>query len=666
MKKKKLVLSIVFTLICSILFVIFINPIQADIVSDISVSSGSVNCIISFNVVGGDSSDTIRIYYDTSSGITTGDSCTYDDPDDCTYGSRTDRKIIIRGLTDSTTYYYRIYNVDETSWVSSEDSFTTNARFTTQWKDEFFDEFLVEDSSNMALEQQVGIKSGKLIDVGTQDWNDGGLSYISIYKENNTSYHLWSTSRQRPLTINNNCIYMHSTDGVNWGSLDIDIENITVNTPNNRALGGTLFYNDTYYFIYTGSNLGSVYSIAIATCNTPDGTFNNIGTDPVLEGQDLDPNADEMHPSGMYLDILGANKWNSYGQDENNGDLRECGQYMGFSDSDWIAWNSHTAIPKITDTTPYIFPHMIKSGVYVGINDAFDDDDTNIRPYLCISRNGFSGWTNFDDTTPIIPLGSNGEFDDEMIHPNWGGNIIHSWNDNDYIYYIGGNVIHDQGANAEFCVARIKFRKDGLTAYKPQTNDAWFRTKDISNIFKANFTVNGDFSATAKLNISVLNATTNNVYSGFSFSDFNTITTNSTNIYPTWGSNTLTDIPSGDFKLNFSFDGTGSGELYSYSLDEYEIPVYDYPQFVEIEGKANVSNIYVTQPLICWSKVNNVSEYVLEIDDNSDFSSPIVNITDINVYNYPAYYSVDGNKICFELPIKITKNYYYMRVKALR
>ena len=665
MKNKKLVFFIASIFILSIGASILNFSVQADAVSDISVFPGAVNCIVNFTCVAGDSGDTIRIYYDTSSGITTGDDHTYDDPDDCTYGSRTDRKIIIRGLTDSTTYYYRIYNVDETGWVSAEDSFTTLSRFTTEYKDEFFDEYLVEASSDMSLEQQVGTKSGILIDVGTQSWNDGGISFPCIYKESDTLYHLWGSFRQRPLVDDNDFMYMQSTDGVNWGTLDANSENITVVTPANRCLGGTVFYNNTYYLFYTNSNAGSVYSAAVATCTTYNGTFNNIDPDPVLEGQDLDPNADELHPSGMCLDILGANKWNSYGQDENNGDLRECGQYMGFSDTDWIAWNSHTSIPKISGTTPYCFAHMIKSGVYVGFNDAFDTDDTNIRPYLCISRNGYNGWTNFDSSTPIIPLGSSGQWDDEMIHPNWGDPVIQDWDDGyNYIYYEGYDVIHDQGANAKCPVGRIRFRKDGLTAYVPQSNDAWFRTANITGNFIANFTVNGNFTATAKLNISVLNASTGNVYSGFDFTDFDTITTDSISIEPSWGPNNLDDIPPGDFKLNFSFDGTGSGELYSYSMDygtqNEEI------QFISINGGTNGTTIYNSTPVFKWTKANNAIQYNLQIDNNNDFSSPLVNLTDINEINYPSEFQ-EATNITFILPSSYaleTYNLYYTRVRA--
>jgi len=141
----------------SILVLSMLPKVSADYATNITSTPGAVSCIIEFDAPATDSY--IRIYYGKSTGIDATDNMTYRDPDLCTYGERTHRKMLIRGLTEDTTYYYRLRDTEIDEWLSDELSFTTLSRFTndTGWKDEFFDLYLVDsNSSGLVIDQQVG------------------------------------------------------------------------------------------------------------------------------------------------------------------------------------------------------------------------------------------------------------------------------------------------------------------------------------------------------------------------------------------------------------------------------------------------------------------------------------------------------------------------------
>jgi len=106
----------------------------------------------------------------------------------------------------------------------------------------------------------------------------------------------------------------------------------------------------------------------------------------------------------------------------------------------------------------------------------------------------------------------------------------------------------------------------------------------------------------------------------------------------------------------------------------YGVMVYDntsYPsqsetiQFISINGNTNGTTIYNSTPTINWTVVVDTSQYWLQIDNNADFSSPEVNYTDINQWNYPSNCNINATRVLFTLPLGLT-NYdtYYMRVRA--
>ena len=652
---KKQILIVFFTIFI-IIFSLFVFPtVGADSVTDVVATPGAVNCIVSFNCT--DSTDSIKIYYDTSASVTTGDSSTYTDPDTCSKSNRVSRKMLIRGLTEDTTYYYRLYSTDDTDWCAVEGSFTTLPRFTAEWKDEFFDTYLIDASSGLELEQNPGDKSGILIGAGTQGYNDIGYTYVTMLKEGDT-YMFWGN----PRPTNEDNTYFTSNDGVVWNGGSPDGERMTLPTGYVAGIPWNWygnFLNDSGVWKIAYLDLDDTLSktvLKMATSSYPNTSFINFTDpyDPLLSETQI--TANELHISGFYYNSLGAEKWIAYGQQGST--PRKVGMYAGFNDTDWIAWNTDIAVPEVNGGEIYVFPHMIKSGVFIGMNHQFKDDLNT--PYLSVSRNGYNGWTNFDTGTPIVPRGAGGQWDDGPIYTAWGSPIIFSEGDYDYLYFGNSNGVHSSPGT--YGVGRMTFRKDGITDITPTGSTGWFRTTTIPSNFISNFTVNGNFTATAKLNISVLNATTNLPFDGFSFSDFTTITTNSTSITPAWGSNSLSDIPDANFKLNFSLDGVGSGELFSYNIENYSRSG-DTLQFISIDDGTNGTTIYNSTPTINWTVVADTSQYNLQIDNNADFSSPEINITDINQYNYPSNCAINSTRVSFTLPTGLVSyDTYYMRV----
>lgn len=88
-------------------------------------------------------------------------------------------------------------------------------------------------------------------------------------------------------------------------------------------------------------------------------------------------------------------------------------------------------------------------------------------------------------------------------------------------------------------------------------------------------------------------------------------------------------------------------------------------QFISIENQGDNADVYVDTPTINWTNVSDAILYHLEIDNNADFSSPEINYTDINKWNYPTYYEANSTRVSFTLPDAIVDyGTYYMRVRA--
>ena len=92
----------------------------------------------------------------------------------------------------------------------------------------------------------------------------------------------------------------------------------------------------------------------------------------------------------------------------------------------------------------------------------------------------------------------------------------------------------------------------------------------------------------------------------------------------------------------------------------------DAPQFISINNLPSGSFVYDGTPVFKWTVIEDAMQYHLQIDDDSDFSSLVVNLTDINEAHYPPRYSSNDTVVTFELPVAnyLSADYYYFRVRA--
>jgi len=90
-------------------------------------------------------------------------------------------------------------------------------------------------------------------------------------------------------------------------------------------------------------------------------------------------------------------------------------------------------------------------------------------------------------------------------------------------------------------------------------------------------------------------------------------------------------------------------------------------QIVSIDNQtSSPAEIHTGTPTFNWTKITGATKYWLQIDDNNDFSSPEVNLSDINETNYPDEYTEKGAYIEFHLPDSEMLDYgtYWVRARA--
>lgn len=91
------------------------------------------------------------------------------------------------------------------------------------------------------------------------------------------------------------------------------------------------------------------------------------------------------------------------------------------------------------------------------------------------------------------------------------------------------------------------------------------------------------------------------------------------------------------------------------------------PQFISINGSTNGTVVTTSNPVFNWTSVYSATRYWLQIANDSAFSDIVVNISDINDFNYPDDYSENETRISFTLPVFYSLSEYktyYCRVKA--
>ena len=187
------------------------------------------------------------------------------------------------------------------------------------------------------------------------------------------------------------------------------------------------------------------------------------------------------------------------------------------------------------------------------------------------------------------------------------------------------------------------YNMDGLSRI---SNFTWrFVTGDIYNV---TWNAGGNsYSVTCNYNYTIHM----NLPAGWSYDNITVLcTTNSTEIG-------FTEAKKIDGTDTFYIQGVNGS---SYTVTNQDITV------TEVNGKSSGSIVYDGTPTINWTVVSGASHYQLQIDDNSDFSSPEVNISEINQWTYPSNCIIANSVVSFTLSTanKISKGFYYVRVRA--
>jgi hypothetical protein len=89
-------------------------------------------------------------------------------------------------------------------------------------------------------------------------------------------------------------------------------------------------------------------------------------------------------------------------------------------------------------------------------------------------------------------------------------------------------------------------------------------------------------------------------------------------------------------------------------------------QFLYIEGGGNGTIVNTGTPVFNWTMDVNASVYQLQIDNDSDWSSLEVNLSDICEWIYPSEFDANATRVSFQLPVSesLSEDYYYCRVRA--
>ena len=113
-----------------------------------------------------------------------------------------------------------------------------------------------------------------------------------------------------------------------------------------------------------------------------------------------------------------------------------------------------------------------------------------------------------------------------------------------------------------------------------------------------------------------------------------------------------------------NFFGDPALEWQWYQVSQSDTP----PQFIHIDSGGNNSFVYYSTPTFNWSIAENTSTYHLEISTTSAFSSLVVNLSNITIYDFPSHFSMNTVNVSFILPtiysLPTFNTKYYCRVRA--
>ena len=621
-KKLKTLIFMILLFLASISGFISIQPKVKAAASVTGMSIGVSTCQL--NITGLDAADVIYCKWDTINppGANT---WVYLDETDISQerADDTNRKYLLRGLDEETTYYYELY-VDDVFTDSG--SFTTHSLYGNSVKDTFVDDYLIESMTGTLS-----------LTVSTPEVDCGRLlndiqGYVSVYYKN--GWHLLVHDNRQ--CDDNECLeYYTSDDGLTWNYQHKTCGDL-------KASQGRLIFDpedDKYKFFYLPASQAN-WKAYYAEGDT-------IGTLAAVGGI-----YDEIHAGDelfcVIKDSLGGAEYVGWtNQHDPLPESHHTGYIMGFSEQDQYIIDERLDSLEGLETETHGVVVTIRDGVYIGfcprLDDPDDGGDDHIDTYLVASRDGVV-WTDVDNTTPILPRGVDGTWRDEIIYP--GMTPFINIGDYEYCYYNAYDRGHDwTGANLCSEVVGMglyKFRKDGFSHVTGLGN----LTTKTYNFNPTSLKINANCSATENITIAILNDNGVEV-AGYGMDDFDTITTNSTSITPTWGGNTVNNVQLSSFKLKFWLQGSGSPEFYSYNVSGLDSGSgSNNLNFTDICGLGNNSDVSnfssifgnCTAPSIddidnsSAGSILNVSSYQVRVGNSSTFDTDFINDTGLNQY----------------------------------
>jgi hypothetical protein len=327
--------------------------------------------------------------------------------------------------------------------------------------------------------------------------------------------------------------------------------------------GGLIFddRDDMYKMIYMSQGGHEIETLARGT---QPGNLKNI--EDVIHSIHDERNRGDDEVMTLFVDTLGANSLASYTNMHDPPDHRFIGHCVGFTDTDWLIFqddNEHLGLSGgVAGEETYGMTVMIRHGLYVALVRSFDDSsnpgggDETIDCYLAVSRNGVD-WSYVDSSTPIIPLGADGSWDDGMVFSVTAPVITHG--DTDYCYYGGRDGLHDGRGGDKSQLGLITFRKHGLTCL---CGNGEYTTKTFA-FAPVTLTVNAACSDEATIRVAVLDSDGEEV-PGYGMEASDPITGDATEITPTWNGKPLSGAATDRVRLRFRFDG--DPRLYAYTV----------------------------------------------------------------------------------------------------
>lgn len=511
------------------------------------VDVGVVNAVLS--VEGLSSDDSVHCTWGTQD--PPGDAYwRYADPADINWKDREDnttRKYILRGLVESTKYYWQLYVNDA---LADSGSFTTLPRYQSSITDEFLDTFLIASKdSGLSIHQSEGRKSDANPLIPASLCNAGYWS--AMHKDGH--YKAWGHNQGRQLE------YFTSQDGLSFTH-----QSTALTTSYHLMWGGGLIFDDRddlYKMIYMSQGDHEIETLARGK---EPGELQNV--EDIIHSIHDERNRGDDEVMTLFVDTLGANSLASYTNMHDPPDHGFIGHCVGFSDTDWMIFtdrHEHLGLSGgVAGEETYGMTATIRNGLYLALVRSFDDSsnpgggDETIDCYLAVSRNGVN-WYYIDSSTPIIPLGPDGSWDDGMIFSVTPPVLTHG--DIDYCYYGGCDGLHDGRGGDKSQLGLITFRKDGLTHL---SGTGHFTTKTF-DFTPDKLTVNAACSEQANMRIAVLDSDGKEV-AGYGMATCDPIVRDGTDITPTWNGKSIGDLPHDRFRLRFRFQG--APRLYAYTV----------------------------------------------------------------------------------------------------